>query len=149
VQSRIRVVVMAPKPKSRKVDALPAPAQSVSEIGNLNKKVASLVEDLHSRRFETADSKLEPLPWPLLHGGTLKEEWPPQVGSMFGTHILQWSMDDNSFWKGFVPCSEVIGVAMAIARSRMREAGDIRAIPQNLANFGGWANPFSWRAPPR
>lgn len=73
VQSRIRVVVMAPKPKSRKVDALPAPAQSVSEIGNLNKKVASLVEDLHSRRFETADSKLEPLPWPLLHGGTLKE----------------------------------------------------------------------------
>ena len=157
-------------------------------MGSLNKKAASLVQQLYDRRFNLPGQG-EDLPWPLLHGGTFKEvaqrawadggskllesslsflrgvglldatvtledftsrhltlsvgtlvvflkwripklellpsfaqEWPPSVGSTFNTHCMMWSMADDSFWKGFVPSSEVLGPALGIARTRMREA---------------------------
>ena len=44
-------------------------------------------------------------------------------GKISKTSILQWSMMNESFWRGFVPMSEVLGVARSIAMSRFREAG--------------------------
>ena len=48
--------------------------------------------------------------------------WPPDVGITYETHILNWSMADRSFWKGFVPNSEVYWVTLGIAQTKIREA---------------------------
>ena len=67
---------MAPKRKGRKAahdDAAPTPAQSMENLGILNKKVAGLVQDVYDRRFAKPGESGTDLPWPLCHGGTFIE----------------------------------------------------------------------------
>ena len=70
---------MAPK-KGRKRGStdLATPAQSVGNVGTLNGKAAGLVQQLYDRKFveegnEGNEGNENPLPWPLLHGGTFLE----------------------------------------------------------------------------
>lgn len=53
------------------------------------------------------------------------QTFPPGAGSIFHTHILCWEFSRRSFWKVFVPDSDTVGIAMAIAADRFREAGAV------------------------
>ena len=64
---------MAPKRgRKRGSTDVATPAQSVGNLGTLNGKAAGLVQQLYDRRFDEEGSE-NPLPWPLLHGGTFVE----------------------------------------------------------------------------
>lgn len=69
-RQNLEIQIMAPK-KGRKRGStdVATPAQSVGNLGTLNGKAAGLVQELYDRRFAQEGNE-NPLPWPLLHGGT-------------------------------------------------------------------------------
>jgi hypothetical protein len=49
-------------------------------------------------------------------------QWPPTPGKMTKSHILNWQMSRQSFWKNFIPDKEVHTIALSIAMDKFREA---------------------------
>ena len=49
-------------------------------------------------------------------------EWPPVQGKISTSHILNWQMSRQSFWKNFIPDKEAHTIALGIAMDKFREA---------------------------
>ena len=67
--------------------------------------------------------------------------WPPKAGEQFKSHVLNYEMSRQSFWKNFIPDKEVLDIAMQIAADRFREDSPFLPFFELAVELGSWAGP--------